>query len=165
MIAKAQPKFTLGQILATPGALEALQKAGQSAADFLNRHAHGDWGKLDDEDRQANDHALLDGSRILSAHHTSLGEKIWIITEATDEAGQGNHPNGGLSDVAFNRTRCQTGTRSDRSGKELSHRRFGFRLASAFAKFCLTRNFTMRRIKLRGIGLSSGNRRLPFSPA
>jgi hypothetical protein len=30
---------------------------------------------------------LLDGSRLLSAHRTSLGEKIWIITEAADESG------------------------------------------------------------------------------
>jgi hypothetical protein len=42
---------------------------------------------LFEEDRQANEQALLDGSRLLSANRTSLGEKIWIITEATDESG------------------------------------------------------------------------------
>jgi hypothetical protein len=31
---------------------------------------------------------LIDGSRILSAHRTSLGEKLWIITEATDDCGK-----------------------------------------------------------------------------
>jgi hypothetical protein len=87
MIAKAQPKFILGQIVATPGAIDALNDAGQSAADFLNRHAQCDWGDLDEEDRQANDQALIDGSRILSAYRTSLGEKLWIITEAADESG------------------------------------------------------------------------------
>jgi hypothetical protein len=46
-----------------------------------------DWGDLCDEDRQANDLALIDGSRILSAYRTSLGEKIWVITEAVDDAG------------------------------------------------------------------------------
>jgi hypothetical protein len=47
-----------------------------------------DWGDVCREDRQANDHALLDGSRLLSAHRTSLGEKLWIITEAADDWGR-----------------------------------------------------------------------------
>jgi hypothetical protein len=87
MIAKCQPKFSLGQIVATPGALEALQKAGQSATEFLQLHIRGDWGQLCDEDRQANDQALIDGSRILSAYRTSKGEKLWVITEAADDSG------------------------------------------------------------------------------
>jgi hypothetical protein len=80
-------KFSLGRIVATPGALEALREAGHDAGVFLARHVTGDWGDLDDEDRQANDAALIDGSRILSAYHTSKGVKIWIITEATNEFG------------------------------------------------------------------------------
>ena len=39
-----------GQIVATPGALQALQEAGQSADEFLTRHVTGDWGDLDVED-------------------------------------------------------------------------------------------------------------------
>jgi hypothetical protein len=88
MIAKSQPTFSLGQIVAIPGALEAQHNAGQSAAEFLKRHAQGDWGELCDEDLRANDQALIDGSRILSAYRTSHGEKIWIITEATDDSGK-----------------------------------------------------------------------------
>jgi len=88
MIAKLQPKFSLAHIVATPGALGALQKSGQSASEFLQRHARGEWGELCEEDRQANDHALIDGSRLLSAYRTSLGEKVWIITEAVDDAGR-----------------------------------------------------------------------------
>jgi hypothetical protein len=80
-------KFSLGRIVATPGALEALAAAGQSADVFLSRHAIGDWGNLDTEDRQANDAALLDGSRVLSAYTTSKGERLWVITEATNEVG------------------------------------------------------------------------------
>jgi hypothetical protein len=87
MIAKSQPRFSLGQIVATPGALEALQKAGQTPTEFLKRHAQSDWGDVCDEDRQLNDHALIDGSRLLSAYRTSLGEKLWIITEAADDSG------------------------------------------------------------------------------
>ena len=80
-------KFSLGRIVATPGALEALEDAGQEAGEFLARHVTGDWGDLDAEDRQANDTALVDGSRLLSAYQTRKGEKLWIITEATNEFG------------------------------------------------------------------------------
>lgn len=80
-------RFSLGRIVSTPGALQALHDAGQEAGEFLARHVTGDWGDLDNEDRQANDAALIDGSRLLSAYQTLKGEKIWIITEATNEVG------------------------------------------------------------------------------
>lgn len=75
-------KFVLGQIVATPGAIEALEKSGQAPSDFLNRHVQGDWGDLDDDDKDANEVSLKVGSRLLSSYKTSKGEKIWIITEA-----------------------------------------------------------------------------------
>jgi hypothetical protein len=62
-----------------------------SAIHFLQRHAHGDWGEVDEEDRQANADALIDGSRLLSAYRTSLGEKLWIITEAAGHANGVQH--------------------------------------------------------------------------
>jgi hypothetical protein len=58
MIDSIQPKLSLGQIVATPGALEALQKFGQSASEFLQRYARGDWGDVCHEDRQVNDQSL-----------------------------------------------------------------------------------------------------------
>jgi len=85
MVDLVRPRFRLGQTVATPSALKAIQQAGQSPAEFLDRHVRGDWGDLCDEDEQANEDALQDGSRILSAYHTSTGQKIWIITEAADE--------------------------------------------------------------------------------
>jgi hypothetical protein len=36
-----RPLFPLGQLVATPGALAALQKAGQSPAEFLSLHVRG----------------------------------------------------------------------------------------------------------------------------
>ena len=81
-------KFNLGQILATPGALEALRQSGQTPQFFLARHLHGDWGEVCSEDKQLNDQALVDGSRLLSAYRTLKGERIWIITEAADEEGK-----------------------------------------------------------------------------
>ena len=78
--------FELGRIVATPGALQALEAAGQQPAEFLDRHVSGDWGELEDEDKQENDFSLRNDLRILSAYTTSAGEKIWIITEADRSA-------------------------------------------------------------------------------
>jgi len=39
-----RPLFPLGKLVATPGALAALQKAGQSPAEFLSMHVRGQWG-------------------------------------------------------------------------------------------------------------------------
>lgn len=83
-----RPKFSLGQIVATPGALEAIRDAGQSPADFLARHVRGDWGDLCEDDRRLNNLALTDGSRLLSAYTTAKGERLWIITEAADDSGR-----------------------------------------------------------------------------
>jgi len=79
-------RFPLGQLVATPGALEVLQKSGQSPVDFLDRHAKGDWGDVCDEDRQANEDALDHGTRLLSAYRTQRGKRLWIITEADRSA-------------------------------------------------------------------------------
>lgn len=83
----AKAKFPLGQLLTTPGALAALAESGQSPAEFLVRHVQGDWGDMSADDKQLNDEALIDGSRIMSAYRTSKGTKLWVITEAADENG------------------------------------------------------------------------------
>jgi len=75
-------KFDLGQIVYTPGAENELQESGQEVTFFLQKHAWGDWGEVDAEDKASNDEALKEGSRILSAYRTLKGEKIWVITEA-----------------------------------------------------------------------------------
>jgi hypothetical protein len=76
------PKFPLGHVVATPGALDALATAGHSAQEFVNRHSNGDWGELSDEDRNENDFSIREGLRILSAYRLRDDTKIWIITEA-----------------------------------------------------------------------------------
>jgi hypothetical protein len=76
------PRFSLGQVVATPGALAALQESGQTPAFFLDRHARADWGEVCPSDAQLNDQALVDGSRLLSAYRTLKGERLWLITEA-----------------------------------------------------------------------------------
>jgi len=75
------PKFPLGQVVGTPGALGALERTGESEVDFLARHASADWGELDEEDKAANDYDLENGGRLLSAYRLNDGSKLWIITE------------------------------------------------------------------------------------
>lgn len=81
------PKFALGQVVATPGALEALAKAGQTPHELLARHLRGDWGDVCSEDAALNYEAIKDGSRLLSAYTLRTGEKLWIITEAVGDDG------------------------------------------------------------------------------
>ena len=78
--------FPLGHVVATPGALQALEAAGQQPSVFLNRHSRGDWGEVNDEDKRVNEFSLRNGFRILSAYTTTAGDKIWIITEADRSA-------------------------------------------------------------------------------
>jgi hypothetical protein len=80
-------KFRPGRIVATPGALEAIQRSRQDPLFFLERHVQGDWGEVDAEDSQANEQSLRDGSRILSVYRTLQGEKLWVITEAEGDDG------------------------------------------------------------------------------
>jgi hypothetical protein len=74
--------FKLGQVVITPGALEALRESGESPWVFLIRHVACDWGDLDQHDKDRNEQALKDGSRLFSAYRTAKGEKVWVITEA-----------------------------------------------------------------------------------
>ena len=83
-----KPKFSLGRLLATPGALAALEDAGQTPLDFISRHVSGDWGDVSPSDKELNDQALIDGSRILSSFRTRTGERLWVISEATDNHGR-----------------------------------------------------------------------------
>ena len=80
MSARINPSLKLGQIVATPNALAHITQADITTA--ILRHVVGDWGDLDDEDKQVNDQAVVDGTRILSAYRAANGTKFWIITEA-----------------------------------------------------------------------------------
>jgi hypothetical protein len=78
---KIKPLFPLGQVVATPGALAALETAGQAPYEFLVRHVCGEWGDLVEEDIQENELALQEGHRLFSAYNTNDGVRIWVITE------------------------------------------------------------------------------------
>jgi len=61
-------RFALGWVVATPGALRALEKAEQLPTEFLDRHVNGDWGEVPEADKQENEFSVEQGFRILSAY-------------------------------------------------------------------------------------------------
>ena len=81
-VQQAQPYFPLGHVVMTPG----VAALGIDVQPYLNRHAHKDWAALDGHDRRANEQAIKQGLRILSAYDVPLAngeaERIWVITEA-----------------------------------------------------------------------------------
>ncbi len=75
-------RFPLGQIVATPGALDAMEAAGQNPMELFQRHARGDWGEVCAEDAQENELSVSDGYRVMSVYTLTSGTKVWVITEA-----------------------------------------------------------------------------------
>lgn len=82
MSAKKSPiaLFRLGRIVATPNALAKLQQPDILRA--LQRHQAGDWGDVDNDDREANNRALAESTRLFSVYHSTTRVKFWVITEA-----------------------------------------------------------------------------------
>lgn len=77
-------KFTLGQVVVTPGVLEKVNEVDQMKA--LNRHAQCDWGYVSEEDERANNNALEHYERLFSVYRTESGVEFWVITEADRSA-------------------------------------------------------------------------------
>jgi hypothetical protein len=77
------PVVPLGRVVCTPHALDALIAADISPDVFLGRHQRGDWGDVSHDDQTANNRAMAEGARLLSAYTLPVtGQKIWVITEA-----------------------------------------------------------------------------------
>ena len=80
------PKFKLGIIVATPAALELLEKANVRPATLLHRHHRGDWGDICEVDREINNLAISNEGnlekqqRVMSVYKIK-NETIWVITE------------------------------------------------------------------------------------
>ena len=73
--------FEMGQVVATPGALQFCEANKINPLLLLGRHIAGDWGDLDSADVAANVHAVQHDLRILSSYIFATG-KVWVITEA-----------------------------------------------------------------------------------
>ena len=88
------PIFSTGQIVASRGVYDlACENAdfAQFIHKCLSRHVKGDWGDVDDEDKEANNCSLKEGTRLLSAYNDNRFPQhgvatIWIITEADRSA-------------------------------------------------------------------------------
>jgi hypothetical protein len=83
-------KFEPGNVHSTPGVNAKLKDAGfmRFMIVSLNRHINGDWGNMCDEDKAANEEALVDGLRLMSVYKRKdhPDDTIWIITEADRSA-------------------------------------------------------------------------------
>jgi len=81
-------KFKLGELVITPGAANVLHVV--DALNCLLRHQFGDWGEVCAEDRETNERALKDGSRLVSVYEVEgkngKGVRFYIITEWNREA-------------------------------------------------------------------------------
>lgn len=83
-----KPLFELGRVVATPAALKVIEESGEETADYLTRHAFGDWGSVFDEERERNEFGVRTGAQLMSEYRTGNGIKIWVITAAVDAAGR-----------------------------------------------------------------------------
>jgi hypothetical protein len=71
----------VGQTVATPAALSAIEEAEQTPDIFIRRHQGGDWGDVCQDDAEANELALKEDSRLFSVYHTARKVKLYCITE------------------------------------------------------------------------------------
>ena len=74
--------FPLGKLVATPGAIELLQRLELNPFDFIERHWQGQWGDIDANDVKTNESAFRHGNRLLSSYRIDANTKLWVITEA-----------------------------------------------------------------------------------
>jgi hypothetical protein len=84
-----RPLFPLGQLLATPGAIDVMERTGIVPSDLYARHVTGDWGDIHPDDRGLNEEALRGGGRIFSVYGKQDGtvdNRLWVITEADRSA-------------------------------------------------------------------------------
>jgi len=75
----AQRKFELGQLVITAAALDSIPI--EEVTESVRRHSQGDWGELDDHDKEVNETALIEDTRLFSAYRTTNGIRFYVITE------------------------------------------------------------------------------------
>ena len=80
-------RFQTGRLFAAPAALAALAAPLEhniTPLSLLTHHVSGDFGHISHADRQANEHVIEHGGRILSRYQLEPGSAlwVWVITEA-----------------------------------------------------------------------------------
>ena len=71
----------LGQVVATPAALEAMEQAGVDPAALLDRHAIGDWGEVSREGWEMNNACAEEGTGALLSFYPVGTRWVWVWTE------------------------------------------------------------------------------------
>jgi hypothetical protein len=66
--APTKPLFPLGQVIATPAAINQMEEYGLNGADLLARHQSGDWGDVSEADKQSNELAVQRGLTVRSRY-------------------------------------------------------------------------------------------------
>ena len=75
-------RFDMGRIAVTVGADSTLAQLERHPVQLLARHVEGDWGNLDDHDKELNEQALNPDfpTRVFSAYNID-DERFYVITE------------------------------------------------------------------------------------
>lgn len=77
-----RPRFRLGELVTTPGALDLLDRAGVNATELLTRHERGDWGVARPREVMQNRRALRKGGALTSVFEVGdKHETLLIVTE------------------------------------------------------------------------------------
>ncbi|EJE4644404.1 type I restriction endonuclease subunit M [Vibrio parahaemolyticus] len=74
-------KFSLGEMFATISIVELCKHTDLDLGPFIDRHASGDWGDVDEEHSNEMDIALENNARVWSVYHPH-GRRILIVTDA-----------------------------------------------------------------------------------
>jgi 2-polyprenyl-3-methyl-5-hydroxy-6-metoxy-1,4-benzoquinol methylase len=74
--------FDLGRVGVTSSADAALRAAGVDPEALLSRHQSGDWGEVDETDRQDNAFGVEHGAAILSRYRLSDAVEVAVVTIA-----------------------------------------------------------------------------------
>lgn len=80
------PRFQAGRLVMTPGVQDLVVNRNLNLMKFLRRHLTGDWGDVSPASKRANDAALRQKERVLSAYEVMPNVKIWIVTEGDRQA-------------------------------------------------------------------------------
>ncbi|MCE9583211.1 MAG: hypothetical protein K8T20_12030 [Planctomycetes bacterium] len=78
---RLRPRFELGSIVATLGALCRATQKGIHIEVLLSLHERGFWHNRDREDTARNNRALKSGLGMLMSTHGTGDTTLWIITE------------------------------------------------------------------------------------
>ncbi len=75
--------FDLGFLVGTPAATVAMQRAGVTLRNLVERHAQGDFGIVNDDEVETNLNAIdQGGQRIVSMYRLFTGAQVIVMTES-----------------------------------------------------------------------------------